>query len=1201
MKAIINGPDIPMITVKGQPATDSSPEILGREVPKPYEFFNEKQKEHYKIEEETLIYLTMAIPNDIYNRVDSQSTAKAISDELAKEFEGSEAFIQAKQNLCINACEGFHAKEGELLLDTYSRYNIILNDLRRNNIAKSASVINYKFIKNLNPEWKNFAINLQMSKNIAQENVTNIFCTLTRHGDEVRSINNDSNNLKDSVALIAGKGSVSSARSKQKVSKALVTEVTDSNSASSEEELEIDSDPDIQKFSEDLALITCRFKKSFGKKRFYSKPKKEDIREGKREEKREERKDEPGRCYNCGKFGHFSRDSKFKKVKNSEYYARKTLIAKKVEEGKVLMDEEENWLFQSSDDKEQAHFTQVSYMAKLDGDDEDSETQSEDANSELLWKKKKRKETLIYLTMAIPNDIYNRVDSQSTAKAIWDELAKEFEGSEASIQAKQNLCINACEGFHAKEGELLLDTYSRYNIILNDLRRNNIAKSASVINYKFIKNLNPEWKNFAINLQMSKNIAQENVTNIFCTLTRHGDEVRSINSDSNYLKDSVALIAGKGSVSSARSKQKVSKALVTEVTDSNSASSEEELKIDSDPDIQKFSEDLALITCRFKKSFGKKRFYSKPKCYNCGKFGHFSRDSKFKKVKNSEYYARKSLIAKKAEEGKVLMAEEENWLFQSSDDKEQAHFTQVSYMAKLDGDDEDSETQSKDANSEVSDNSELIESLMAQIHGMKGEFALLKGKLTSAHQSVLSFCDENAILKVVVEEKEKEKNDLKAEKASLKEKISGLETDLVNLNAKKGEFQMKFEVCYKERNEACTKIKQLEDINMKRGQTEQTLNLLTNKLQDERFYKLKPGLGVPINKILKKAPEHLYNIDKFGSVIRPIPDIRENFVEASTSTSLTETKGREEMGENKSGDTDSQNLFKSVGFQYSDLNKSYETRKIEFTESESLFTTPSIESVNTNIIPPETACKYDEYESDVDPSTIPSVSNPIASKPLLVEEVEEEVVITNESCVQNDKEEFIESMTEEIFSEMMNASDSNPVSDLKLSNSVNDNTSELMKQIDMLQQSLDEVEDENFDLKHKLEKSLKVNQELCTEINDLKITLFKNASNDKQMFKDPSWKVRTNPEFDAPAKPSVVYSDCPEYPLSIFEKGETSNSTRKEPPSKLETNKVAVSVSDIKGNGVGRSKKNKDSSLNKNDRLSSETFLQIVVLHTVLF
>ncbi|KAI3770875.1 hypothetical protein L6452_02023 [Arctium lappa] len=614
----------------------------------------------------------------------------------------------------------------------------------------------------------------------------------------------------------------------------------------------------------------------------------------------------------------------------------------------------------------------------------------------------REEEALIYLTMAIPNDIYNRVDRQSSTKAIWDELARQFEGREASIQAKQNLCINAYKGFHAKEGELLLDTYNRYNIILNDMRRNKIFKSASEINYKFIKNLNPEWKNFAINLQMSKIMAQENVTDIFSTLAQHEVEVISINNESNNLKDFVALIAGKGFVSSA---------------------SDEELEIDYDPDIQKFSEELALITRRFRKSFGKKKFYSKPKYDGYKKEKSEMRYKprlQVQKVKNSEYYARKSLIAKKAEEGKVLMAEEENWLFQSPDDEEQAHFTQVSYMAKLDGDDEVSEAQSEDANSEVSDNSALIESLMAQIH-------------------------------VVVEEKEKEKHDLKAEKASLKEKVSGLETNFVNLNAKKGKFQIKFEVCYKERNEAFTKIKQLEHINMKRGQTEQTLNLLTNKLQDERFYKLKPGLGVPTNEILKKAPEHLYNIDKFGSAIRPIPDIRATFVEASSPKPSKETKGREEIGKNKSGDTDSQNLFKSVGFTYGDLNKSYETRKIEFTEFESLFTTPSKESVSTNIVPPETACKYDEYESDVDPSTIPSVSNPIASKPLLIEKVEEEPVDTTESCVQNDKTEFIESMTEEIFSEMMNASDSDPVSDSKESNSVNDNTYELMKQIDMLQ------------------------------------------------------------------------------------------------------------------------------------------------------
>ncbi|KAI3758231.1 hypothetical protein L6452_05784 [Arctium lappa] len=222
MKAIIDGPQTPMITVKGQAATETSLEIPDREVPKPYQFFTKKQKEQYKIEEEALIYLTMAIPNDIYNRVDSQSTAKAIWDKLARQFEGSEASIQAKAESIHKCLQGISCKR-----------------------RRATTRYLQQFIKNLNPEWKNFAINLQMSKNMAQENVTDIFSTLAQHEDEVRSINNESTNLKDSVALIAGKGYVSSARSKKKVSKALLTEVTDSDSASSDEELEIDSDPDI--------------------------------------------------------------------------------------------------------------------------------------------------------------------------------------------------------------------------------------------------------------------------------------------------------------------------------------------------------------------------------------------------------------------------------------------------------------------------------------------------------------------------------------------------------------------------------------------------------------------------------------------------------------------------------------------------------------------------------------------------------------------------------------------------------------------------------------------------------------------------------------------------------------------------------------------------------------------------------------------
>ncbi|KAI3758779.1 hypothetical protein L6452_06351 [Arctium lappa] len=124
-------------------ATTTSPAIPDRYVSKPYQFFTDVEKARYKLDDEALIYLTMAIPNDIYNRVDSRESAKELWDELEKQFQGSKKSIQTKLNQSINAYEGFHAKEGETLLETYNRFNVILNDLRRNGMNKSESEINY--------------------------------------------------------------------------------------------------------------------------------------------------------------------------------------------------------------------------------------------------------------------------------------------------------------------------------------------------------------------------------------------------------------------------------------------------------------------------------------------------------------------------------------------------------------------------------------------------------------------------------------------------------------------------------------------------------------------------------------------------------------------------------------------------------------------------------------------------------------------------------------------------------------------------------------------------------------------------------------------------------------------------------------------------------------------------------------------------
>ncbi|GKD18533.1 hypothetical protein Tco_1207691, partial [Tanacetum coccineum] len=108
---------------------------------------------HYDAEMELMNLILLSIPNDIYNSVDSCTSAKDMWKRVERLMRGTIQYKVDRETRFTNQFGQLVAEPREALVSVYNRFPQLMNDLERNDMHFPIVTINTKFLNSLQLEW----------------------------------------------------------------------------------------------------------------------------------------------------------------------------------------------------------------------------------------------------------------------------------------------------------------------------------------------------------------------------------------------------------------------------------------------------------------------------------------------------------------------------------------------------------------------------------------------------------------------------------------------------------------------------------------------------------------------------------------------------------------------------------------------------------------------------------------------------------------------------------------------------------------------------------------------------------------------------------------------------------------------------------------------------------------------------------------